>query len=84
MKDYILTFQFESFEEIANFIYDQKLFNDWKMKKEIKKETENRGQHVKNYHNLAREYFKEHPELTYKACLKEVIKQKKELKEKEI
>ena len=75
-----LVFDFETLDELAEFIREQKDFTDWKIKKQFKKATttDNRGSHQKEYHALAKLYQQSYPSVSYKQCLKEAIKQAKE------
>ncbi len=43
----------------------------------FKEITDNRGKHQQHYHNLAKLHQSEHPEYSYKQCLKKVYKNNK-------
>ena len=73
-----LVFEFESLDELAEFIKEQKDFNDWKTKKQLKKEIENRGAHQKAYHQLAKQYQLAYPNVSYRECLKQAIQKSEE------
>ena len=68
---------FESMEHMADWFDEQKQFDKYKLKKSLVKENENRGSKTKEYHLLAKEYHKQHPELSYRECIK--ITSKKDL-----
>ena len=73
-----LVFEFENLDELAEFVKEQKDFNDWKLKKQLRKEVDNRGAHQKEYHQLAKQYQLSYPNVSYRQCLKEAIKKSKE------
>ena len=91
-----LTINFESFEELDNFVRDMNKFKIWKSKQDKKKEKQihpdneideqkfnftddMRGRHQQNYHNQAKIYQSEHPELSYREALKFVYKNSKKI-----
>lgn len=81
---YSIKIEFESLEELQNHINEMNKQDKKKKNKVIKEEdinnivedlkTDNRGKHIKLYHNEAKIYQGEHPELSYKECLKAVYK----------
>ena len=73
-----LMFEFENLDELAEFVREQKDFNNWKNKKQLKKEIENRGAHQKEYHQLAKQYQLTYPNVSYRECLKQAIQKSKE------
>ncbi len=76
-----LVFEFETLDELAYFVKEQKDFNDWKTKKQFKKSVtivDNRGAHQKQYHALAKQYQLTYPNVSYRECLKKSIKLSKE------
>ena len=79
--DLKLIFEFINIDELAEFINEQKDFNNWKLRKQFKKAIDGRGSHQKEYHQLAKQYQLVNSELPYRQCLKEAInKAKSELK----
>ena len=90
-----LTINFESFEELDNFVRDMNKFKIWKSKQDKKKEKQahpdneideqfifkddKRGIHQQHYHNLAQIYKSEHPEISYREALKFVYKNNKKI-----
>lgn len=75
--DLKLIFEFLNIDELSEFINEQNDFNNWKMRKQLKKAIDNRGAHQKEYHKLAKEYQLSFPNLSYRECLKEAIKKSK-------
>ena len=89
---YSLTLDFESYDELCDFITQFKTFKEKQFKKkekefidtysnltDINKEDklDKRGQHQVLYHNLAKQYQNEHPELSYREALRFVYKNHK-------
>ena len=91
-----LTINFESFEELDNFVRDMNKFKIWKSKQDKKKEKQihpdneideqkfnftddRRGLHQQHYHNEAKIYQSQHPELSYREALKLVYKNSKKI-----
>jgi len=85
-----LNLTFDSFEDLEIFIVDMNKFKKWKSKQEKKKEktddtveekfeftNDRRGLHQQEYHNRAKLYQAEHPELSYREALKFVYKNNK-------
>jgi hypothetical protein len=61
-----LNFTFETLEELIYFINNK--FENQK----IKKNDDRRGKSTKAFHELAKQYKTEHPNKTYRECLKEL------------
>ena len=88
-----ISLNFDSFEDLEGFIADMNKFKKWKSKLEKKKEKpmndetevveqftftdDKRGMHQQAYHNQAKLYHKDHPELSYRECLRAVCKNNK-------
>jgi hypothetical protein len=88
-----LSIQFDTFEDLEAFIADMNKYKKWKSKQEKKKEKpmnddtevveqftftdDKRGMHQQAYHNQAKLYHKEHPEMSYRECLRVVYKNNK-------
>ena len=83
-----LSINFENYEQLKCFIDEFDKYKRIKDKKLLKKVDElatnsftevkdNRGRHQQKYHNLAKIYQSEHPELSYKECLRIVYKNNK-------
>ena len=83
-----LSINFECFEDLQTFMIEFNKFKKIQEKKINKKVDElasnsfsevkdNRGRHQQKYHNLAKIYQSEHPELSYKECLRIVYKNNK-------
>ena len=88
---YSLTLDFESYDELCDFITQFKTFKEKQFKKKEKEfidtysnltdikedKLDKRGQHQVLYHNLAKQYQNEHPELSYREALRFVYKNHK-------
>ena len=91
---YSLTLDFDSYDELCDFITQFKSFKEKQYKKKEKefiqaydnlndnlkdtdKQNDRRGQHQVIYHNLAKQYQNDHPELSYRDSLKFVYKNNK-------
>ena len=89
---YSLTLDFESYEELCDFITQFKTFKEKQFKKKEKEfidtysnladikdnnKEDRRGAHQVLYHNMAKQYQNEHPELSYREALKFVYKNNK-------
>ena len=61
-----LNFTFETLEELIYFIN-----NKFEIQK-IKKNDDRRGKNTKAFHELCKKYKTEHPNKTYRECLKEL------------
>ena len=83
-----LSINFETFEHLQTFMIEFNKFKKIQDKKINKKVDElatntfteikdRRGAHQLQYHNLAKIYQSEHPELSYKECLRIVYKNNK-------
>jgi hypothetical protein len=83
-----LSINFETFEDLQTFMIEFNKFKKIQEKKinkkvdelatnSFKEITDNRGKHQQHYHNLAKLYQSEHPEYSYKQCLKIVYKNNK-------
>ena len=83
------TINFDSFEQLNNYIEDLNKYKKWKEKKENKKideiatsfdiKEDKRGKHQQEYHNLAKIYQNQNPTLSYRECLKIVYKNNKSI-----
>ena len=89
---YSLSLDFQSYDELCDFITQFKQFKEKQFKKKEKEfidsysnltdikddnKEDRRGQHQIIYHNLAKQYQQEHPELSYRDSLKFVYKNNK-------
>ena len=88
---YSLTLDFDSYDELCDFITQFKQFKEKQFKKKEKEfidtysnltdikedKLDKRGQHQVLYHNLAKQYQNEHPELSYREALRFVYKNHK-------
>ena len=86
-----ITLTFESFEDLIDFTTQFKSFKEKQFRKKEKgfidvysnmdnlkeDKIDKRGQHQIVYHNLAKEYQKSHPELSYRDSLKYIYKNNK-------
>ena len=87
-----LNLKFETYDELCEFITTFKAYKEKQHKKkekefldtysnlnEIKEDSkeDKRGAHQVIYHNLAQQYKQNHPELSYRECLKIVYKNNK-------
>ena len=89
---YSLSLDFETYEELCEFITQFKSFKEKQFKKKEKEfidtysnltditkeeKTDRRGQHQLIYHNLAKQYQQENPLLSYREALRFVYKNNK-------
>ena len=87
---YSLSLDFENYEELCEFITQFKAFKEKQFKKKEKEfvdtysnltdinlKEDKRGQHQVIYHNMAKEYQLQHPELSYRDSLRFVYKNNK-------
>ena len=63
-----LNFTFETIDDLIYFIENKLIFENQK----IKKIDDKRGKSTKAFHELAKKYKTEHPNKTYRECLKEL------------
>ena len=61
-----IKFTFETMEEATEFL------NNRKEQPKLKKENDGRGRSTKDFHKLCKSYHEQHPDKTYKECLKQV------------
>jgi hypothetical protein len=73
---YNITISFESIDQLTEFI---KLIQDQKPAKKEKNPDEKRGKSTKQFHLRAKEYHSEHPDISYKECLKVLSKENKNI-----
>lgn len=69
-KDYSIALQFNEYSSLYNFLIDYENWVAYKESQKVKKENDKRGHHTAMFHQKAREYQAEHPELPYKECLR--------------
>jgi hypothetical protein len=90
---YSLNLSFDSYDEICEFITTFKAYKEKQFKKKEKEfvdtysnltdinnednKIDRRGQHQVLYHNSAKQYQQEHPELSYRECLSFIYKNNK-------
>jgi hypothetical protein len=67
---FILNMTFNTIEELQNFVNIRGEEKVIIKEPKIKKETDRRGQNVKELHQNAKAYQQEHPEIPYRECLK--------------
>jgi len=77
---YSLTLEFVDIEHIQEYFEEMKEFENYKLRKLLKKEVDGRGQSMGGLHSDAKKYHLLHPELKYKECIKAICKLKKEQK----
>ena len=78
MSKYSLTINFESLDELSEFItMYSKIYNKAEQKI-IKTSNDKRGSKTITLHQKAKEYRTLHPELSYRQCLIEVSKQQEQ------
>lgn len=70
-NDYSIALNFNEYSSIYAFLIDYENWVAYKATQKEKKENDLRGKHTKLFHEKARELQAEHPELTYKECLKQ-------------
>ncbi len=75
MSKYSLVINFESLEELTDFITIYNKINQKTEQKTIKTTNDKRGSKTITLHQKAKEYRILHPELSYRNCLIEVSKQ---------
>ena len=87
---YSLSLDFETYDELCEFITTFKAYKEKQFKKKEKEfvdtysnltdinlKEDKRGQHQVIYHNSAKQYQQEHPELSYREALRFVYKNNK-------
>ena len=88
-----LNLKFETYDELCEFITTFKAYKEKQFKKKEKEfvdtysnltdikedndKTDRRGQHQVIYHNLAKQYQQENPQLSYREALRFVYKNNK-------
>ena len=72
--EFITTFQ--AYKEKINKKKEKQFLDTYSNLNEINKEDK-RGEHQIVYHNLAKQYHQQHPELSYRDALKHVYKNNK-------
>jgi hypothetical protein len=75
MSKYSLTIDFESLDELSDFITTYNKIYNKAEQKIIKTSNDKRGSKTVGLHLRAKQYRVEHPELSYRQCLIEVSKQ---------
>ncbi len=75
MSKYRLTINFESLDELSDFITTYNKIYNKAEQKIIKTSNDKRGSKTITLHQKAKEYRTLHPELSYRNCLIEVSKQ---------
>ena len=75
MSKYSLMINFETLEELTEFITIYNKINQKTEQKVIKTINDKRGSKTITLHQKAKEYQNIHPELSYRQCLIEVSKQ---------
>ena len=71
-----ITLSFETIDQLSEFI---KLIQEQKPVKKEKNPDEKRGKSTKQVHLRAKEYHSEHPDISYKECLKVLSKENKNI-----
>ena len=89
-----MSINFETFEDLECYVRDVNKFKLWKSKQEKRKKSnpdnetneqfsftdDRRGLYQQHYHNQAKIYKAEHPELSYRETFKKIIKIIKKMK----
>ena len=78
MSKYSLTINFESLDELSDFITTYNKIYNKAEQKIIKTSNDKRGSKTVGLHLRAKQYRLEHPELSYRQCLIEVSKQQEQ------
>ena len=78
MSKYSLTINFESLDELSDFITTYNKIYNKAEQKIIKTSNDKRGSKTVGLHLRAKQYRTEHPELSYRQCLIEVSKQQEQ------
>ena len=78
MSKYSLTINFETLDELSDFITTYNKINQKTEQKIIKTISDKRGSKTVGLHQRAKEYRLVHPELSYRQCLVEVSKQEQQ------
>ena len=73
---YNITISFESIDQLTEFI---KLIQEQKPVKKEENPDEKRGKSTKQFHLRAKQYHDEHPDISYKECLKLLSKENKNI-----
>ena len=75
MSKYSLVINFETLDELTEFITIYNKINQKTENKVLKTSSDKRGSKTVGLHQRAKEYRLSHPELSYRDCLVEVSKQ---------
>jgi len=75
MSKYSLVINFETLDELTEFITIYNKINQKTENKVLKTTSDKRGSKTVGLHQRAKEYRLSHPELSYRDCLVEVSKQ---------
>ena len=78
MSKYSWTINFESLDELSDFITTYNKIYNKAEQKIIKTSNDKRGSKTVGLHLRAKQYRLEHPELSYRQCLIEVSKQQEQ------
>ena len=78
MSKYSFTINFESLDELSDFITTYNKIYNKAEQKIIKTSHDKRGSKTVGLHLRAKQYRTEHPELSYRQCLIEVSKQQEQ------
>ena len=68
-REYEIVLKFDTFQELGHFLTEINEFREYKANNIEKKLNDKRGSHTKVFHEKAREYHFEHPDLTYAQCM---------------
>lgn len=83
MSKYSLVINFETLEELSDFITIYNKINQKTENKVLKTTSDKRGSKTITLHQKAKEYRISHPELSYRDCLVEVSKQEPKQEQQE-
>ena len=79
-----LILTFDELEELKVYVEDYEAIQLQKIKKLFKKSNDKRGSSTRTLHQRAKDFQKEHPELTYKQSLQAIGEQIRQEKNKPI
>jgi hypothetical protein len=65
-----LTLSFQTIDQLEDYISDFREWQQWKLRKMIKKENDGRGAHVKILHLKCKEMKEKYPDKSYRECMK--------------
>ena len=73
-----LTLSFQTIDQLEDYISDFREWEQWKLRKMIKKQNDLRGSHMGDIHKEAKLLKEKYPDKKYRECVKIICNSKKE------